>query len=96
MTAVPMLIGRWMAMPWWSTSQGALPSVARTIIASVTPYSTRPTASWVRRRGSRPARSWATGPEAGELAHAAARASCVVSRPTSLVMRPVHHEVVWS
>ena len=36
-TAVPMLIGRCAAMPWWSTSHGALPSVARIIIASVTP-----------------------------------------------------------
>ena len=37
MTAVPMLIGRWMAMPWCSTSHGALPRVARIIIASVKP-----------------------------------------------------------
>ncbi|HZJ06229.1 MAG TPA: hypothetical protein VFD59_12260 [Nocardioidaceae bacterium] len=37
MTAVPMLIGRCSAMPWWSTSHEALPSVPRIRMASVTP-----------------------------------------------------------
>ena len=44
-TAVPMLIGRCSAIPWWSTSHEALPSVPRISIASVTPYSTSPTVS---------------------------------------------------
>ena len=61
-TAVPMLIGRWIAIPWWSTSHGALPSVARISIASVTPYRTSPTVSCASLRVSRPAFSWAIGP----------------------------------
>jgi hypothetical protein len=42
-TAWPSVIGTCRIRPEWSTSQGARPRSPRTIIARLTPYSTRPT-----------------------------------------------------
>ena len=70
-----MLIGRWIAMPWCSTSHGALPSVARIIIAEREAVERQP-----ERELGEPTRQPA-GPqlgdraEPGELAHPAAGAS---------------------
>ncbi len=61
-TAWPMVIGTCWVRPECSTSHGARPRSPRTIIASETPYTTRPTYSCGSRRPSRPARSWAIGP----------------------------------
>ena len=73
-TAWPSVIGTCRIRPEWSTSHGARPTLPRTIMARLTPYSTRPTTSCGNRRPSRPARSWATGPSSARRAIA----GCVV------------------
>jgi hypothetical protein len=69
---VPVCIPIRGASPWCSTSQGSTPSPASSSIASLTPYSTRPENSWIRRRCIPPTiakiGTIETGPISGSLA----------------------------
>ena len=45
-TTVPRLSPVLPASPWWKTSHGAVPRLARMTMASETPYRARPIRSW--------------------------------------------------
>ena len=83
-------------MPWWSTSHGALPSVAADHHRERDAVEHQPERELREPARQAPGPQLRDGAEPGELAHPPrGRVAEGVSRPRSLVMGPVHHEVVW-